>query len=46
MTTYIPDIAHYNEVLAPTTLIAKVRKEGIAEPAQQNEEYKFKVYKK
>ena len=34
------------EVLAPTTLIAKVRKEGIAEPAQQNEEYKFKVYKK
>ena len=34
------------EVLAPTTLIAKVHKEGIAEPAQQNEEYKFKVYKK
>ena len=34
------------EVLAPATLIAKLRKEGIAEPAQQNEEYKFKVYKK
>ena len=34
------------EVLAPATLIAKVHKEGIAEPAQQNEEYKFKVYKK
>ena len=34
------------EVLAPTTLIAKVREEGIAEPTQQNEEYKFKVYKK
>ena len=34
------------EVLAPTTLIAKVRKEGIAEHAQPNEEYKFKVYKK
>ena len=34
------------EVLAPTELIAKVREEGIAEPAQQNEEYKFKVYKK
>lgn len=34
------------EVLAPTKLIAKVCEEGIAEPAQQNEEYKFKVYKK
>jgi hypothetical protein len=34
------------EVLAPTELIAKVREEGIAEPAQPNEEYKFKVYKK
>ena len=34
------------EVLAPAELIAKVREEGIAEPAQQNEEYKFKVYKK
>ena len=34
------------EVLAPATLIAKVREEGIAEYAQQNEEYKFKVYKK
>ena len=34
------------EVLAPATLIAKLRKEGIAEHAQQNEEYKFKVYKK
>ena len=34
------------EVLAPAELIVKVRKEGIAEPAQQNEEYKFKVYKK
>ena len=34
------------EVLAPATLIAKVREEGIAEHAQQNEEYKFKVYKK
>jgi hypothetical protein len=34
------------EVLAPTKLIAKVRVEGIAEHAQQNEEYKFKVYKK
>ena len=34
------------EVLAPATLIAKLRNEGIAEPAQQNEEYKIKVYKK
>jgi hypothetical protein len=34
------------EVLAPATLIAKLRKEGIAEYTQQNEEYKFKVYKK
>ena len=34
------------EVLAPTTLIAKLRKEGITEYAQPNEEYKFKVYKK
>ena len=34
------------EVLAPVELIAKVCEEGIAEPAQQNEEYKFKVYKK
>ena len=34
------------EVLAPTELIAKVREEGIAEHAQPNEEYKFKVYKK
>ena len=34
------------EVLAPATLIAKVREEGIAEYAQPNEEYKFKVYKK
>ena len=34
------------EVLAPAELIAKVREEGIAEYAQQNEEYKFKVYKK
>ena len=33
------------EVLAPTTLITKVRKEGIAEHAQTKEEYKFKVYK-
>ena len=33
-------------VLAPATLIAKLRAEGIVEPAQQNEEYKFKVYKK
>jgi len=33
------------EVLAPTKLIAKVRVEGIAEHAQPNEEYKFKVYK-
>jgi hypothetical protein len=33
-------------VLAPTELIAKVREEGIAEHAQPNEEYKFKVYKK
>ena len=33
------------EVLAPAKLITKVREEGIAEPAQQNEEYKFKVYK-
>ncbi len=33
------------EVLAPAKLITKVRAEGIAEPAQQNEEYKFKVYK-
>ena len=32
------------EVLAPTKLIAKVREEGIAEHAQPNEEYKFKVY--
>ncbi len=32
------------EVLAPTKLIAKVRVEGIAECAQQNKEYKFKVY--
>ena len=32
------------EVLAPATLIAKLRKEGIAEYAQTNEEYKFKVY--
>ena len=32
------------EVLAPAELIAKVREEGIAEYAQQNEEYKFKVY--
>ena len=34
------------EVLAPAELIAKVREEGIAEHAQPNEEYKFKVYKK
>ena len=34
------------EVLAPAELIAKVREEGIAEPTQQNEEYKFKVYKR
>ena len=34
------------EVLAPATLIAKVCEEGIAEHAQPNEEYKFKVYKK
>lgn len=34
------------EVLAPTKLITKVREEGIAEHAQPNEEYKFKVYKK
>lgn len=34
------------EVLAPAKLIAKVRDEGIAEHAQPNEEYKFKVYKK
>ena len=34
------------EVLAPATLIAKVREEGIAEYTQPNEEYKFKVYKK
>ena len=34
------------EVLAPTTLIAKVCEEGITEYAQPNEEYKFKVYKK
>ena len=33
------------EVLAPAELIAKVREEGIAEYAQPNEEYKFKVYK-
>ena len=33
------------EVLAPAELIAKVREEGIAEHAQPNEEYKFKVYK-
>ena len=32
------------EVLAPTKLIAKVREESIAEHAQPNEEYKFKVY--
>ena len=32
------------EVLAPTELIAKVREEGIAEHAQPNSEYKFKVY--
>ena len=32
------------EVLAPTELFAKVREEGIAEHAQPNEEYKFKVY--
>ena len=32
------------EVLAPTKLIAKVCEEGIAEHAQPNEEYKFKVY--
>ena len=34
------------EVLAPTKLIAKICEEGIAEHAQPNEEYKFKVYKK
>ncbi len=34
------------EVLAPAELIAKVREEGIAEQAQPNEKYKFKVYKK
>lgn len=34
------------EVLAPATLIAKLRKEDIAEHAQPNEEYKFKVYRK
>jgi hypothetical protein len=34
------------EVLAPANLIAKVCEEGIAEHAQPNEEYKFKVYKK
>ena len=34
------------EVLAPVNLIAKVCEEGIAEYAQPNEEYKFKVYKK
>ena len=34
------------EVLAPTTLIAKLHKEGIAEYTQPNEEYKSKVYKK
>jgi hypothetical protein len=33
------------EVLAPTKLIAKVCEEGLAEYTQQNEEYKFKVYK-
>ena len=33
------------EVLAPATLIAKLRKEGIAEYTHRNEEYKFKVYK-
>ena len=33
------------EVLAPAELIAKVCEEGIAEHAQPNEEYKFKVYK-
>ena len=33
------------EVLAPATLIAKLRKEGIAEYTHPNEEYKFKVYK-
>ena len=32
------------EVLAPTKLIAKVCEEGVAEHAQPNEEYKFKVY--
>ncbi len=32
------------EVLAPTKLIAKVCEEGIAEHAQHNEEYKFKMY--
>ena len=34
------------EVLAPATLIAKVRAEGIAEYTHHNEEYKFRVYKK
>ena len=34
------------EVIAPAELIAKVHEEGIAEYTQQNEEYKFKVYKK
>ena len=34
------------EVLAPATLIAKVRAEGIAEYTHHNEEYKFKVYRK
>ena len=33
------------EVLAPATLIAKLREEGIAEHAQPNEEYKFKLHK-
>ena len=34
------------EVLAPAKLIEKVCEEGIAEPARQNEEYKFKIYKR
>ena len=34
------------EVLAPATLIAKLREEGITEYTHPNEEYKFKVYKK
>ena len=33
------------EVLAPAKLITKVREEGIAKSTQQNEEYKYKVYK-